>query len=146
MQEFIAMATAVLGITEDAARKAAGGILDLFSRVAPASEFQQLLTLLPGAADLLRAVQPPPPPAPPPASPLAESLGSLVSNATMAVQGTVGVGMAFLNLASQVGFDPEKGRQFVVLFVDFARATAGAELVDRIVDAVPGFRTFVLQK
>lgn len=145
MHEFITLATTALGITEDAARKAAAGVLDVFSKVAPAAEFQQLLNLVPGAADLLESFQPAPPPAPP-ASPLAEGLGSLVSNATMAVQGAVGAGLAVLNLASQVGFSPEKARQFIVLFVDFARVTAGADLVDRIVDAVPGFRTLVLQK
>ena len=69
-----------------------------------------------------------------------DGLGDFVTNAATAVQGTVGAGLALGGLLAQVGFDPHKARQFVVMFVDFARATAGRDTVDRVIDAVPGLR------
>lgn len=147
MQDFIKLATTALGTTEETTRKATAGLLELMSKVAPAADFQALVSRLPGAGDLLKAffpeqAPPPPPPAPPPstAAAMLDGLGDFVTNAATAVQGTVGAGLALGGLLAQVGFDPHKARQFVVMFVDFARATAGRDTVDRVIDAVPGLR------
>jgi hypothetical protein len=143
MQEFIKLAVATLGATEQTVRKATAGMLDLVARVAPAADVQQLLSRLPGAADLLNAFSPPPPPPPPPPNGVASALADLVTNAATAIQGTVGSGVALVRLFTELGLDPQKAGQFARLFVDFARAQAGPELVDRIIDAIPGARSLV---
>jgi hypothetical protein len=146
MQEFIRMAASVLGTTEQVARAATSGVLDLVSRVAPAAEVQALLSRLPGAAELLNAVRTPPPPPPPPPGSTAAVLGAvsdIVANAATAVQGALGTGVAVLGLLAQFGLEPSKGVEFVRLFVNFARQQAGPELVDRVIGAVPGLTTFI---
>ena len=144
MQEFIKLAVRTLGATEQTVRSATAGLLDLLTRVAPAADVQQLLSKLPGAADLLNAFRPaPPPPSDPPMSGVASALTDLVTNAAVAIQGTVGSGVALVRLVSELGLDPQKARQFARLFVDFAKTQAGPELVDRIIDAVPGARALL---
>ena len=144
MQEFIRLAVASLGATEQTVRKATAGMLDLVARVAPAADVQQLLSSLPGATELLNAFRPAPPPAPPPpVNGVASALADLVTNAATAIQGTVGSGVALVRLFTELGLDPQKAGQFARLFVDFARAQAGPELVDRIIDAIPGARSLV---
>ena len=66
-----------------------------------------------------------------------------MTNAATAIQGTVGSGVAPVRLFSELGLDPQKAGQFARLFVDFARAQAGRELVDRIVYAIPGAKSLL---
>ena len=143
MHEFISLAVKTLGATEQTVRSATAGLLDLLTRVAPAADVQQLLSRLPGAADLINSFRPAPPPPSPPPSGVAAALGDLVANAATAIQGTVGSGIAIVRLLTELGLDPQKAGQFARLFVDFARTQAGPELVDRIVDAIPGVRSLL---
>lgn len=141
MQEFVKLASAALGATEYTVRKATAAVLDAMSTAAPAADVQQLFSRLPGASDLLNAFRPPVAQASP-QSGVAAALGDLVSNATTAIQGTIGSGAALLRLFAEVGFDPQKAAQFASLFVNFARAQAGPELVDRVLGAIPGAKQF----
>ena len=144
MQEFIKLAVTTLGATEQTVRNATAGMLDLVTRVAPAADVQQLLSRLPGATDLLNAFRPPAPaPPPPPPNGVAAALGDLVTNAVTAIQGTVGSGVALVRLFTELGVDPQKVGQFARLFVEFARVHAGREVVDRVIDAIPGARTLI---
>jgi hypothetical protein len=146
MQEFVRMAAAVLGTTEQAVRGATSGVLDLVARVAPAADVQALLSRLPGAAELLNAVRTPPPPPPPPPGSAAAVMGAvsdIVGNAATAVQGALGTGVAVLGLLGQFGLDPGKAVEFLRLFVGFARQQAGPEVVDRAIAAVPGLTTLI---
>lgn len=137
LQEFFHAASATLGATEHTVRRATAAVLDVVAQAAPAGDVQQLLSRLPGAADLLNAVRPP---APPPPSGVASALGDLVANATTAIQGTIGSGAALLRLLAEIGFDAQKASQFATMFLDFARTYAGSDLVNRVVDAIPGAR------
>jgi hypothetical protein len=145
MQDFVKMAAAILGTTEEVARAATSSVLDVIARAAPAADVQALFARLPGAADLLRAVTPTPP-APPPPPPRGSTagvigaVGDLMTNAATTLQGAIGTGAAFLHLLGQFGLDPRRATQFVGLFVDFARQQAGTELVDRIIATIPGAR------
>jgi hypothetical protein len=144
VQDFIKLAVATLGATEQTVRAATAGFLYLVSRTAPAADVQQFLSRLPGAAELLNLVRPSQPaPPPPPPSGVAAALTDLVTNAVAAIQGTVGSGMALMRLFGELGLEPQKARQFAKLFVDFARTQAGDDLVDRIVDAIPGARSIL---
>jgi len=140
MQEFIKLATTVLGTTEEAARRATGGLLAFLSSTVPGAEMQKLLSMIPGASDLLKSMQPAPPPRP---QGVMGSLADLMTNATTAVQGAVGSGAALMNLFAQIGLDPQKGLEFFRLFVDFAKQQAGPELVDQVISRIPGAKSFL---
>lgn len=131
------LAATTLGATEQTVRKATAAVV---TRTAAAPDVQQFLSRLPGAAELLKAVRPEPP-APPPASGVAAALGDLVTNAATAIQGTIGSGAALLRLLTEIGFDPQKAAQFAGLFVEFARVHVGSDLLDRVLDAIPGARS-----
>lgn len=145
MQEFVKMAAAILGTTEEIARAATSSLLGVIASAAPAADVQALFSRLPGAADLLRAFTPAPPAAPPPpprgsTAAVIGAMGDLMTNAATTIQGAVGTGVAFLNLLGQFGLDPRRATQFVALFVDFARQQAGPDIVDRVIAAIPGAR------
>lgn len=136
LRDFIGLASITLGATEQTVRRATAAVLDLAAQVAPAADVQQLLSRIPGAADLLASFRP----APPPPAGVAGALGDLVTNAATAIQGTIGSGAALLRLLVEVGFDPQKASQFATMFVDFARSYADSDLVNRVIDAIPGAR------
>lgn len=137
MRDFIGLASITLGATEQTVRRATAAVLDLAAQVAPSADVQQLLSRIPGAADLLASFRPAPP-SPPPG--VAGALGDLVTNAATAIQGTIGSGAALLRLLIEVGLDPQKATQFATMFVDFARSYADSDLVNRVIDAIPGAR------
>ena len=136
-------ASHTLGATEQTVRRATALVLGVAAQVAPASDVHQFLTRIPGAAELLASFRPSPsPPASPPPG-VAGALGDFVTNATAAIQGTIGSGAALLRLLAEIGFDPQKAAQFATLFADFPRAYAGNDLVGRVIDAIPGARQLV---
>lgn len=141
MQEFVKLASAALGATDYTVRRATAAVLDAVSTAAPTADVQQFFAKMPGAAELLNAFRPAAQATSPPSG-VAAALGDLVTNATTAIQGTLGSGAALLRLFAEVGFDPQKAAQFAGLFVSFARAQAGPELVDRVLGAIPGARQF----
>jgi len=141
MQEFISRAASALGIPDALATQATGALLDLVSKSAPPADFQQLLSKLPGAGDLLKAIQPPPP-APPPSNGVFGALGNMMSSATSAL-GSLGGPAALLEFVSKSGLNPQQGGQLAKMFLDFARQHAGTELVDSIASSIPGAKSFL---
>ena len=104
MQEFIT--ASALGISDTVAQQATSAILDMVSKTASATDMQQLLGKLPGAADLLKAVQPAPPP--PPAAGVFGALGTMVSSASSAL-GSLGGPAMLLEFVSKSGLSPQQG-------------------------------------
>ena len=141
MQEFITRAAAALGISDTIARQATGALLDLVSKTASAPDMQQLIAKLPGAADLLKAIQPPPP-EPPPSGGMFGALGNMVSSASSAL-GSLGGPGQLLDFISKSGLNPQQGGQFANMFLDFARQQAGNDLVDKIASTIPGAKSFL---
>lgn len=140
MQDFINRATTVLGMTEEAARSSTAALLGFLSSTVPGAEVHKLLTKIPGASELLQSVLPAPPPPPPG---FMDSLTDLVTGASTVVQGAMGSGVALVNLFTHIGLDPQKGVEFFKLFLGFARQQAGSELVDSVIDKIPGVRAFL---
>lgn len=136
------LASATLGATEQTVRRATAVVLETAAHVAPATDVQQLLLRIPGAAELLASFRPAPPAPPPPAG-VAGALGDLVTNAATAIQGTIGSGAALVRLLAEIGFDPQKASQFASMFVEFAKSYAGSDLVNRVIDAIPGARQLI---
>lgn len=157
MQQFIQMATSVLGTSEQIARTVTGGLLDLIATSAPEADVSTLLSHLPGANELLAtfrssAPTPAPAPAPPPPPPEPTLLGSLTSAASaMLTAGSIvlgagssllGGGAANLNslaaLLNQQGLDVTKAPQLVSMFAQWSAQQVGSEVVNRTLGAVPG--------
>lgn len=136
------LASATLGATEQTVRRATAVVLETAAHVAPAADVQQLLSRIPGAAELLASFRPAPPAPPPPAG-VAGALGDLVTNAATAIHGTIGSGVALVRLLTEIGFDPQKASQFASMFVEFAKSYAGSDVVNRVIDAIPGARQLI---
>lgn len=141
MQEFISRAAAALGVSDTTATTATGALLELVSKTASAADMQQLLSKLPGAADLLASFQPPAPEPPPPTG-MFGALGGMVSNATSAL-GSMGGGAAIMQFLSKGGLTPQQGGTFATMFLDYARQKAGNGLAEQIAKAVPGAKAFL---
>ncbi len=139
MQDFISRAAAALGISESMTTQATGALLDMVSKSASSADMQQLLSRIPGAADLLKSLQPPAPEPPP--SGMFGALGGLVSDATSAL-GSLGGSAAILQFLSSSGLNPQQGGQLATMFLDYARQTVGNGLADQIAKAIPGAKSF----
>jgi len=127
---FIQTAMQSLGTDERSTRSATGGILNLMKKHADGAEFQKLLGALPGAEALMKQG---------PAPGIAEGLGGFVGDIVGELSGKVREGEAIGGLAflTRSGLDIGKITQLVGLFLKFAKTKAGADLVDRIANAVP---------
>lgn len=140
MQEFITRAASALGVSDTVAQQATSALLDMVSKTASATDMQQLLGKLPGAADLLKAVQPAPPP--PPAAGVFGALGTMVSSASSAL-GSLGGPAMLLEFVSKSGLSPQQGGTFAKMFLDFAGQHAGDDVVEQIIKTIPGAKAFL---
>lgn len=157
MQQFIQMATAALGTSEQVARTVTGGLLEVITKNAPAAEVSALLGKLPGATDLLNtfrteAPAPPPPPAPDPSllGSLTEAASAVLSaGSSMLGAGSTALGSGASGLSglaalfNQSGLDVTKVPQLVAMFAQWASQQAGADTVQRVLGAIPGAGTIL---
>lgn len=157
MQQFIQMATAALGTSEQVARTVTGGLLDVITKSAPAADVSALLSRLPGANELLntfRTTAPAPPPPPPPDTGVFGSLtnaasavlgaGSSVLGAGSTVLGSGATGLSGLaTLFNQSGLDVTKVPQLVGMFAQWAGQQAGTDIVANVFSAIPGASTIL---
>ncbi|MGE3841767.1 MAG: DUF2780 domain-containing protein [Vicinamibacterales bacterium] len=144
MQQFIQLVTTTLGTSEQAARQATGGLLNLLSTQAPKNDMAALLGKLPGAADLLKTFQsaPPEPTGLDALTNAASSLlgggSSILGAGAKALGASAGSFTTLTSALSQAGMDMAKVPQFVTLFGQWATQQAGADLVQRVLSSVPG--------
>lgn len=114
MDELIGQISAATGVDAAVARKAVGIIIDFLSREGPPEAVGRLLEKLPGARELGSA---------------AGGGGGGLMGVFGALTG-VGLGMGDIQGVARA-------------VVDYARAKAGNETVDAVVDAIPGLGPFV---
>ena len=133
MQEFIQQAMQSLGTSEATTKAATGGLLDFISNNAPAGDVAQLLDKLPGARELMASAAPAADASAPAGGGLLGGLGAAVSGLTGG-----GAGGGLMGLLTQSGLSLSNAPQFLSLFAGFAKAKAGAGVVDKIMAAVPG--------
>ena len=125
MQAFLQEASAKLGVGQDQAGRAVGGILKLIQDKADPADAKGLMDALPGAAELAGR----------------ESGGGIMGNVMGAAAGMLGgkAGAALdaAALFKGAGLDAGQGASLVGMFLDFARKNAGGELVEKILGQVP---------
>lgn len=131
MQDFIQQAMGALGTSEDTTKAATGGLLSFLSENGPKAEVGELLDKLPGARALMSEAP-------------AEGggggggiMGKLASAASALGMGSGGAA-GLLSAVQQSGLSAGSAPQLISMFMNYAKAKAGSDLVGRIAQAVPG--------
>ncbi|HEY7862225.1 MAG TPA: DUF2780 domain-containing protein [Thermoanaerobaculia bacterium] len=132
IQDFIRLASSNLQLNEKTARSATGVLLDVIQQKLAVSDFQNLMSQLPGAADLVGQA----------ASGAAGKaggglLGGVMKAAGSMLGGKVGTAVGLAAAMQGTGLDVEKIGGFVAQFVAFARKNVSADLVSRMLKSVP---------
>jgi predicted short-subunit dehydrogenase-like oxidoreductase (DUF2520 family) len=127
MDELIGRIASAAGISEDLARQAIGIILNFLDRDGPQDAVSQIVAALPGASELM-AEQ-------------GGGGGGLLGSIAGKLGGSLGGGMgamAALNELTSAGLEMGEVQAVTRELVQAAREHAGADVVDRVVDAIPG--------
>lgn len=132
MQELIDRIVSKLGIDSTLAEKAIGIILSMLKSEGPADKVSELLSMLPGADDMIRkAVDS--------ADESGGGLGGLIS-------GALGGGsplMATLSKLQSQGLDMSQSRSVGLEVLDFAKEKAGEDLVKEVASSIPGLSQLI---
>jgi hypothetical protein len=128
MQEFIQAAASKLGINEDQARSATGGVLNYLKNETGDGEADSLIAKIPGADSVMQS-----------AGSAGESGGGMLGGLGSKLGGAGGVLAALQNS----GLDGGKAQSFVTMLVDYAKEKAGREQVERVIEKVPALKNFV---
>ena len=134
IQQFIQMATSNLGVTEDTAKSATGGLLGFLGDKLPSGDYQSLLGELPGAADLAPAGGD-------------EGGGGLLGGVTKlaggAIGGKLGAAAGIVGALTKGGLDVGQVGGFVTQFLGFAKDNVSGGLLDRILTQVPDLKNVI---
>ena len=128
MQDFINSVTQKLGIDPDTAKSAVGSILSMI-RKEGGEEGKSLLDKLPGANSM--------------GSGEAKGGGGILGGITGALGKLGGGGAGGLAGLASSGLSADKIKDFVAMFVDWAKKVAGEDLVNKVVDKIPGLKSIL---
>lgn len=130
MLDFIAKVSNRIGTSEDTARKATGAVLQFVQDHANPKDAKAVLDALPGAPQLLRS-------APEVADGGPAPVAGQLANRLAAKTGGVGTAVGLAAALTSSGLAANQFGTFVTAFVDFVRAKAGGDLVQRILVETP---------
>lgn len=136
MQEFINMVSQQLEVSENTARSATGGILNLLQEKAGDSDVGELLSKLPGAETFVGSTDEP-------AATGGGMLGGLASAVGSALGGETGGMAGALAALQNSGLKSDQLGSFVTAFVQFAQEKAGSDLVNRLLDKIPEVKSLM---
>jgi hypothetical protein len=122
MDELVSRIVNNVGIDRSVAAKAVGIMLDFFATAGPPDEVETFLAHLPGATEAIEAAR-------------AEGGGGFFGS----MGGIMGVGSRLMSTGLGLGQIQGVSRQVIA----YAREKAGDEDIDRIIDSIPGARTFL---
>ncbi len=128
MNEFIQLAVSKLGLSEDSASSATGGLLQLIKSQVGGTDADQLLQNFPGSQELLAKAS---------GGASGGGLGGLVSSVSSMFGGKLGAVAGLAGTLGSAGLSADKFGPFASLFVDFIKNKAGADLVDRVMEQLP---------
>ena len=122
MDELIAKIVAGVGIDEDVARKAVGIIFNFLQNDGPADLIDQFMDKVPGARELV-----------------AGQSGGGAGGLSGMLGGIGGMGaMGAFNELTSAGLNMDQIKGVTQEVIGFAKAEAGDDLVNQIVDSIPG--------
>ena len=139
IKDFIAMASKQLGEPEDQTQQATGAILGVLKAKVAAGDFQQLLSALPGASDVMDEANAETATASAGASAASGMLGKAMGSMAATAGGVGGMSgaLGLMGMIQQTGFAPDKVGGLVQKFMDFVRGTAGAGLATKLFTQIP---------
>ncbi len=128
MNEFIQMAVSNLGLSEDSATSATGGLLQLIKKQVGGEDADQLLQNFPGSGELLDKAT---------GAASGGGLGGLLSSVGSMFGGKLGAVAGLAGTLGSSGLSTDKFGPFLDLFVGFVKDKASPELVERILTQLP---------
>jgi hypothetical protein len=131
MDEFIQMAVDKLGVNEDTARKATGGLLSFLQKHADSGVMQELFSKIPGAKELVQQA-----PQQGGENKGGEG-GGMLGRAMGAVSEKLGGTAGLMGVLKQSGLGTDKIGSFVNMFIQFVRDKAGSDVADKLLSSVP---------
>ncbi len=133
MQEFLQIAAKQLGISEQSAGNAAGGLLNVAKQHLDGGQMSSLMGMLPGAGDWMSK-----------ATSLtggggggAGVLGKLGGMLGGAVGGKAGGALGLLSALQGAGLSGDKAGSFVSMFVNFIKSKGGEGIVQTLLGKLP---------
>lgn len=138
MQDFIQNVMSRLGISQDQAQSATGGIMNMLQQQMNPQDFQQLQDKLPGSQEVMQqsAVQQ----QAPVQQPSQGGLGAIAQSVMQSAGGAGGVMGAIGGLLNSTGLNANQGKSFVTMLLDYVRNKAGSGMLDKIIQQVPGLQ------
>lgn len=128
MDEFIQLAVDNLGLSEDTARTATGGLLQSIQNQVGGEAARQLLLQLPGSEDLIESLA---------MEPTDGESGGLISKMGTLFGGKVGAATGLVGILDETGLEVDKIVPFASLFVYYLKSQVSTELVERILRRLP---------
>lgn len=137
MNQIISLLSQKLGLPEETVKSGLATILRLLKEKTAGSDFEKLIALVPGAADLLAS-------APAPASSGdAGLLGGILGAAGGLLGGQAADAAKALSAFQAAGVPVDKIAPLARGFFDQIQASGGAELTDKLMESIPALKTML---
>jgi len=137
MNQIITLLSQKLGLPEETVKSGLATILRLLKEKTTGSDFEKLIALIPGAADLLAS-------APAPASSDASGLLSGILGAAGGLLGGQAADAAkALSAFQAAGVPVDKIAPLARGFFDQIQASGGAELTDKLMESIPALKAML---
>jgi hypothetical protein len=150
IDQFIQQATQQLGISSDQAKSATGGVLGMIKQHAPAGDFSQLLSKVPGAEQLVNQFGNQAAGGAPGGAGGGGGLGGLMSMASGLLGGGKSSGggglgdvAGLMGMLSSNGLSADKGMNFASMLLGFLKQQGGSDLLGSVLKNVPGLSSML---
>jgi len=137
MNQIIALLSQKLGLPEETVKSGLATILRLLKEKTTGSDFEKLIALIPGAADLLASA-----PAPAPSGD-AGLLGGILGAAGGLLGGQAADAAKALSAFQAAGIPVDKIAPLARGFFDQIQAAGGGELTDKLMESIPALKTML---
>lgn len=134
MLDFIQDAAQKLGIGEDTAKSATGGILGMVKEHASAADFSELTSKLPDVGKLVGAA---------PAADSGGGIGDMLGGLSSALGGGGGGALGALGGLAKTGLPLDKVGDFAGMFTGYLKNKVGGDLIKRLLSKVPGLSNLI---
>ncbi len=131
MNGFIETAAKGLGISQDSAGSAAGGLLKLIMDKVPDQDSAALIQAVPGSSELLSGAG---------KSTGGGMLGGLMGSAGKLLGGKAGAALGVMSIFKNSNLDSTQAASFSKMFFDMVSKNAGPDLVSRILENIPDLK------
>ena len=136
MNQIITLLSQKLGLPEETVKSGLATILRLLKEKTAGSDFEKLIALIPGAADLLAS-------APAASSDAGGLLGGILGAAGGLLGGQAADAAKALSAFQAAGVPVDKIAPLARGFFDQIQASGGAELTDKLMESIPALKAML---